>query len=73
MYYSKESYEDKIRRLAEDFREKHGEAAHEKVSAQIKSLESSGLHSDASTWKLVREEIRRRSLPASRQIMTAVE
>ena len=73
MNYSKESYEDKIRRLAEDFREKHGEAAHEKVSAQIESLESSGLHSDASTWKLVREEIRRRSLPASRQIMTAVE
>jgi hypothetical protein len=73
MYYSKESYEDKIRRLAEDFREKHGEAVHEKVSAQIKSLESSGLHSDASTWKLVREEIRRRSLPDSSQNMTAVE
>jgi hypothetical protein len=73
MNSSNESYQDKIRRLAEDFWVKHGEAAHEKVSAQIKGLESSGLHSDASTWKLVREEIRRRSLPDSSQNMTAVE
>jgi len=63
MYYSKKSYEDKIWRLAEALSEKHGEAAHRKVSAQIWSLESSGLHSEASTWKLVREEIRRRNLP----------
>ena len=73
MNSSKESYENKIRRLAEDLWVKHGEAAHEKVSAQIKGLESSGLHSDAWTWKLVREEIRRRSLPASRHNVTTVE
>jgi hypothetical protein len=64
MYFHEKSYEDKIRRLAEELQEKHGETAQEKVSAQIGSLESSGLHSEASTWKLVREEIRRRSLPS---------
>ena len=73
MHNSKKSYEDKIQRLAEELREKHGEAAHRKVSAQIWGLESSGLHSEASTWKLVREEIRRRSLPGLDRKVPAAE
>jgi len=63
MHYSIKSYEDKIRNLAGALWEKHGEAAQEKLSVQIWGLESADLHHEAMTCKLIREEIRRLSLP----------
>ena len=48
-----------VRRAAKELIRAHGDDALRKVAGEISALNSKGFYSQASTWKLIRQEISR--------------